>query len=1258
MSKTVAEMLVNLKIDAKGVDKTLAQTSRSTKQMETAFKDATKALNTGEKSVDKYNNAIKAGKNVTEQYKQKMTQLTTAYDKNSEKLQRLVEKQKSLPKEIEQAKVKLTQLGTTLGKTSDEYKEQEQVVRKLEEKYKGMDNIISNTVSTMRNQENQLNQTQTALDRTTSEVAELETQLGRLNGTNLQRLSTSLTNLGSTMQSVGGKMTSMANSMKPLAYALTAAGGAMVGLATQTEFNLTKVDTLLNGTGQSANDFKDKIMDMANKGGYAVTDYTSSLYDAVSANGNLQGSIVLVDQAMTLAKGGFTDVNSAVDILTTVTNAYGMELSETSKVSDTLIQIQNKGKTTVDALSKSMGAVIPTAAANSVSVQELGTSYAILTANGIKTEQAGTIIKSMLAELGKSGTIADKALKKLTGEGFKGLIDGGKTVADVLKILEKEAKKNGKSLSDMFGSVEAGTGALSLLSKGSEHYDSVLKEMSKTGAAQTAADQIAATAKDKLASAIAKLKNAFVELGEKMMPVFTGMVDGLTNAIDKFSGFSDGTQTAILAVGGFIAIGVPLLGFLGMAISGLGTLATLGGTLAGALGLATSATVATGAAVTGTAVATTGLAVSMSSILIPLGLVAAAFGLVLGSCKLYNNYLENNAVMGADYYISKLGEVGKQADKLGQDISTLEAEHANTMIAINLGGDLGDRLPKLTDDLKAFYAEEARLKEEKIQNDINFTKEMIETTEGATRKEFEVKLEGLNKQLTATKNANAEELKNSEQHFKDIMAGKTQFNETDKAAFQSMHEEKINALIENNEAVKQAVANGDKNIDEIRQATRDNEVAKTIAHLATTRTTELEALQQSHADKVAQIQSDKTLSDTARAEALEKINANYLEDKTLMQTNFAEQLALTEKLGSDELAMYDLRTGKLLTAQQQKDTTLLEMTKLNNDALLTGTDAHYKLIDGKIVSFTGKQVKDIDKANKDIESSWNARMTAEGLTSTQMESRYGTLSANQNKYSLEMAKSNDIVKKNYDTAFKASGLSIKDFEAKYGPLSSAIDNNKTLTVDANGKIVVANKKAEDSMKQFSKASDVLGTLGSNTTTSSSKIVDANGKSKTSFDDAKTATSNYAKEIDTVNAKTVNDKTATFTLKVAGKQQYNSAIEAMNAGRPMSLPIPVPTTMPIVDTVSPRFSRGTNTNKSDSISTFDSFMPQSININSKATPNTSSNTTNNFNLNFDKVEIINGDSYKEFAKKAVKYIDIELNKVENKNRKIKGGSIYA
>ena len=62
----------------------------------------------------------------------------------------------------------------------------------------------------------------------------------------------------------------------------------------------------------------------------------------------------------------------------------------------------------------------------------------------------------MLNEMSKSGTKVDKTLKQVAGKSFPQLMKEGKSVGDVLKILDDHAKKSGLSLADMFGSAEAG----------------------------------------------------------------------------------------------------------------------------------------------------------------------------------------------------------------------------------------------------------------------------------------------------------------------------------------------------------------------------------------------------------------------------------------------------------------------------------------------------------------------------------------------------------------------------------------------------------------------------------------------------------------------------------------------------------------------------------------------------------------------------------------------------------------------------------
>ena len=55
----------------------------------------------------------------------------------------------------------------------------------------------------------------------------------------------------------------------------------------------------------------------------------------------------------------------------------------------------------------------------------------------------------MLNELSKSGTTAEKTLRATTGKGFKELMTEGKSLGEVIQILQEEAEKIGKSLNDM-----------------------------------------------------------------------------------------------------------------------------------------------------------------------------------------------------------------------------------------------------------------------------------------------------------------------------------------------------------------------------------------------------------------------------------------------------------------------------------------------------------------------------------------------------------------------------------------------------------------------------------------------------------------------------------------------------------------------------------------------------------------------------------------------------------------------------------------
>lgn len=285
--------------------------------------------------------------------------------------------------------------------------------------------------------------------------------------------------LGKSLIGAVGKILAAAGIGKMLQAAFTE------GSAYETE--VAKVGTIADTSKVSIEDLKGQITDLSGTMGIAAGDLAEATYQAISAGQDTGDAVAFAGQAAKLAAAGFTSSSSAVDILTTALNAYGLGADKATHVSDVLLTTQNLGKTSVDELSASMGRVIPLAAAYKVNVENLSSGLAIMTANGIATAEATTYTKSMLNELGDTGSTVGKILQKETGQGFAELMDSGQSLGDVLQVLYDSVGGDATKFAALWSSVEAGTGALSLANSGAEKFNDVLGQMvDSSGATETA----------------------------------------------------------------------------------------------------------------------------------------------------------------------------------------------------------------------------------------------------------------------------------------------------------------------------------------------------------------------------------------------------------------------------------------------------------------------------------------------------------------------------------------------------------------------------------------------------------------------------------------------------------------------------------------------------------------------------------------------------------------------------------------------------
>lgn len=390
----------------------------------------------------------------------------------------------------------------------------------------------------------------------------------------------SLSSIGDTLQNVGKSYT--AKFTVPIVTGMAAAGKA----AGQYQYELSKVSSIIKANGDtsagSMDKFSKSIMNAATQSGIAADEYTEMVYQAISANVSAKNSISAVNAAHKLSVAGYTTNANALDVLTTVTNAYGKSAGSMTHISDVLIQTQNRGKTTVDDLAASMGKVIPTAQAYGVSLEQLGASYSVLTQRGIKTKVATTYLSSMYTELGKSGTKVAQALKQETGKSFQELMKSGKSVADVMQILQDHAKKTGTSFNDMWGNVNAAKGAQTVLDSRGK-FNQYWKEMqTSAGVTKKAFADVAATLPAQMNKLKGSLKNALIGLGSIAVTTLLPIVQSITPIIQRvataFANMSPGMQKmigqALLAVAAF-----------GPLTSVIGKVASIGGKLSGVISI-------------------------------------------------------------------------------------------------------------------------------------------------------------------------------------------------------------------------------------------------------------------------------------------------------------------------------------------------------------------------------------------------------------------------------------------------------------------------------------------------------------------------------------------------------------------------------------------------------------------------------------------------------------------------------------------------
>ena len=473
---------------------------------------------------------------------------------------------------IDKNKERLAQLNAEHDRLQQELQQTSEPTEALRRKLEKNESQIQQTTARIREQEQQLDTYGQELREAGINTDNLEEANGRLQRS-YDKLKTSqqaLQQINEKQQQVNASISQTKGQLMGTIGTITAVAAAVYAGPVQSaqayETAMAKVATIADTSAVPLDAMSQQIVALSNQTGIAATAIADDVYNAISAGQSTADAVNFVTNSTKLAKAGFAESSQTLDVLTTILNAYGMSADKVGAVSDMLIQTQNKGKVTVGELSSVMGKVIPTANSNGVALEQLTASYAIMTSKGIAAAETTTYLNSMMNELGKSGSKTDKLLRSATGSSFKELMASGKSLGEVLQIVQDEASKSGLSLADMFGSAEAGKAAVTLLSNGVDGFNSSVQDMvNSVGATQSAFETMDQTTEAKMQKAKNSITNLGIVLGQNLLPIVGNLADKVASLVTKVSEFAQENPKAVQTVLKLVA------GLAGLKVAGLGT---------------------------------------------------------------------------------------------------------------------------------------------------------------------------------------------------------------------------------------------------------------------------------------------------------------------------------------------------------------------------------------------------------------------------------------------------------------------------------------------------------------------------------------------------------------------------------------------------------------------------------------------------------------------------------------------------------------
>ena len=339
--------------------------------------------------------------------------------------------------------------------------------------------------------------------------------------------------------------------------ASVAFGALAVRAAADFDKGMREVNTLINFSNAELDLLGGEVRELSKEFGINAVDATKALYSAISAGQEPAEAIKFLGVAAKTSIGGVTDLETAVDGLTSIVNAYGMESSETQAVADIMFETMRRGKTTIGELSDFFFQAAPVSSALGVTFEELSAAITTLTLSGTPTRVAMTQIRSAMVSLAKPTKEMEGLFESVGYEsGLAAMKSDG--LVGALNKLQDESGATEVEFIKAVGSIESLAAVMGLTGKNTPAFLESMEAMENAaGNVERAYAIMADSTSQKFAEMTSAMNDAKIEIGENLAPAMEEAAEAATTLSEAIGSLPTQVSLGVLAIaggGGLIAV--------------------------------------------------------------------------------------------------------------------------------------------------------------------------------------------------------------------------------------------------------------------------------------------------------------------------------------------------------------------------------------------------------------------------------------------------------------------------------------------------------------------------------------------------------------------------------------------------------------------------------------------------------------------------------------------------------------------------------